>query len=143
MDYKDCIKFANENPVCFLATMEGDQPRVRALLFWRADETGFYLQTGAMKELCKQLKKNPNAEICFYKPDQKGGTMLRVAGKTEFVDDVKIKANALEQRPFLKGLGITAPEDANLVIYRIPKGVAYFWTMENNLKPKEYIRFGR
>ena len=143
MDIKDCIKFANENPTCFLATVEGDQPRVRALLFWKADETGFYLQTGAKKEMCNQLGKNPKAEICFYKPDQKAGMMLRVAGKTELVEDVKIKAIALEQRPFLKGLGIKSPEDPNLIIYRIKSGTAYFWTMENNLKPKEYIRFGK
>lgn len=50
MDIKDCIKFANETPVCYLATVEGDQPRVRALGFWFADESGFYFQIGAMKD---------------------------------------------------------------------------------------------
>ncbi len=143
MDYKDCIKFANQNPVCYLATAEGDQPRVRALLFWYADETGFYLQSGTMKELYSQLKKNPNAEICFYRQDPKAGAMMRVAGKVEFVEDINLKAKALEQRPFLKGLGIASPEDQKLVIFRIPKGVACFWTMETNLAPKEYIRFGK
>jgi pyridoxamine 5'-phosphate oxidase len=42
MTIQDAIRFANENPVCFLATVEKDQPRVRALAFWYADETGFY-----------------------------------------------------------------------------------------------------
>ena len=50
MDFKDCIKFANETPVCYLATADGDQPRVRALGFWFADETGFYFQIGAVKD---------------------------------------------------------------------------------------------
>ncbi|MCE7698204.1 MAG: hypothetical protein K8E24_005000 [Methanobacterium paludis] len=36
MDFEDCIKFANETPVCYLATADGDQPRVRALGFWFA-----------------------------------------------------------------------------------------------------------
>jgi uncharacterized pyridoxamine 5'-phosphate oxidase family protein len=143
MDYKDCIKFANENPVCYLATVEGDQPRVRALLFWYADETGFYLQSGTMKELYGQLKKNPKAEICFHRLDPKSGAMMRVTGEVEFLDDIKLKAKALEHRPFLKGLGIKSPEDSKLVIFRIPKGVACFWTMETNFAPKEYIRFGK
>ncbi len=51
----ECIRFANENPVCYLATTEGDQPRVRVLAFWYADRTGFYFQTGSSKELAGQL----------------------------------------------------------------------------------------
>jgi nitroimidazol reductase NimA-like FMN-containing flavoprotein (pyridoxamine 5'-phosphate oxidase superfamily) len=46
MDYKDCIKFANENPVCYVATADGDQPRVWGLLMWFADETGFFFIPG-------------------------------------------------------------------------------------------------
>jgi pyridoxamine 5'-phosphate oxidase len=45
MDFKDCVDFANETKTCYLATVEGDQPRVRALGMWYADETGFYFQT--------------------------------------------------------------------------------------------------
>ncbi len=41
MDFKDCVAFANEYPICFMATEEGEQPRVRALLQWFADERGF------------------------------------------------------------------------------------------------------
>jgi len=143
MSIKDCIKFANENPLCYLATTEGDQPRVRALLFWYADETGFYLQTGSMKELVPQLKKNPLAEICFYRQEGMIGTMLRVCGAVEFLEDRELKAKALKDRPFLKGLGMASPDDPKLVLLRIPKGVAYFWTMKNNLSPKEYIKFGK
>jgi pyridoxamine 5'-phosphate oxidase len=143
MSIKDCIKFANENPLCYLATAEGDQPRVRALLFWYADETGFYLQSGSMKELVLQLRKNPKAEICFYRQEGIAGTMLRVSGSVEFLEDRELKAKALKDRPFLKGLGMASPDDPKLVLLRIPKGVAHFWTMKNNLSPKEYIKFGK
>ena len=44
MDFQDCIKFATEIPVCYLATADGDQPRVRTFLLWYADETGFYFE---------------------------------------------------------------------------------------------------
>ncbi len=45
MDFDDCVKFATENSTCYLATVEGDQPRVRAVGIWRADKTGFYFGT--------------------------------------------------------------------------------------------------
>lgn len=140
MNIQDCIKFANENPICYLATVEDDQPRVRALGFWFADETGFYFQTASMKDIPHQLEKNPKAEAAFYKHEGMIGTMLRVAGETEFINDKAFKERVLEERPFLKAFGLTA-ESPELIIFRIPHGEAYFWTMENNLKPKEYIRF--
>ena len=135
-----CIEFTNENKLCYLATLENDQPRVRAMGFWFADQTGFYFQTGAIKELHKQLKNNPKVEACFYKPDKMMGTMLRIAGKIEFVDDKKLKEKVLQERPFLKSMGLSS-DSPGLIIFRIAHGEAHFWTMETNLKPKEKIVF--
>ncbi|NMB72460.1 MAG: pyridoxamine 5'-phosphate oxidase [Bacteroidales bacterium] len=140
MNLHDCIKFSNENPICYLATTEGDQPRVRALGSWFADETGFYFQTGSMKEFPGQLRKNPKAEVCIYKHEGMIGTMLRISGKAEFLDDPALKEKVLSDRPFLKNFGLTADNPA-LIIFRIAHGQAHFWTMENNLKPKEIITF--
>jgi uncharacterized pyridoxamine 5'-phosphate oxidase family protein len=137
---QDCIQFTNENPVCYLATVEGDQPRVRALGFWFADESGFYFQTATLKEIPSQLKKNPKTEACFYKHENALGSMLRIAGEVEFITDRAMKERALADRPFLKNFGLTAESPA-LVIFRIAHGEAHFWTMENNLSPKEIIRF--
>ncbi len=137
---QDCIDFANENKVCFLATTEGDQPRVRALGFWFADETGFYFQTGSIKTMYKQLIVNPKVEACFYHREDTIGMMLRVAGEIEFISDYKLKERVLIERPFLKEFGLTI-ESPGLIIFRIAHGEAHFWTMENNLKPKEMIKF--
>jgi uncharacterized pyridoxamine 5'-phosphate oxidase family protein len=140
MDIKDCIQFANANPLCYLATEEGDQPRVRALGFWFADETGFYLQTGEVKEFYRQLKKNPKAEMCFYHHEGNIGKMLRIAGEVEFMDDRGLKERVLLERPFLKNFGLSV-DSPGLIIFRMAHGKAHFWTMEDNLKPKEYIEF--
>jgi pyridoxamine 5'-phosphate oxidase len=140
LDIQDCIHFANENKVCFLATAEEDQPHVRALGFWFADDTGFYFQTGDMKSLYHQLRANPKAEVCFYKHEGMIGTMLRVSGEVEFVEDIKLKERVLEERPFLKSYGLTI-NHPGLIIFRIPHGHAHFWTMENNLKPKRILCF--
>ncbi len=140
MNINDCIDFANENKVCFLATTEGDQPRVRALGFWFADETGFYFQTGSIKTMYKQLIVNPKVEACFYHHDGLISTMLRVAGEIEFISDYKLKEKVLLERPFLKEFGLTI-ESPGLILFKIAHGEAHFWTMENNLKPKEMIKF--
>ena len=140
IEMKNYINFTNENPICYLSTVENDQPRVRVLGFWFADETGFYFQTSTIKELPNQLKVNPKTEVCFYKHEGTIGTMLRISGEVEFLTDTKLKEKVLVDRPFLKSYGITS-DSPNLIIFRISHGQAHFWTMENNLKPKEIIEF--
>ena len=56
MNVEDCIKFANQNPNSYIATADGDQPRVRGMLMWFADKTGLYYNTGATKDLYKQIE---------------------------------------------------------------------------------------
>ena len=56
MGLKEYADFANANQPCYLATVEGDQPRVRCLSMWFADETGFYFQAQTVKAMCKQLQ---------------------------------------------------------------------------------------
>jgi uncharacterized pyridoxamine 5'-phosphate oxidase family protein len=140
MDFKDCIDFANENGVAWLATSENNQPHVRAMGMWYADETGFYFQSAAMKELTGQIQQNPKLEIAFYKPDEGTGTMLRVEGEANIIDDIKTKEKCIKERPFLKDIGLTAEGD-KLFIFSIPHGKAHFWRMETNLDPKDIIEF--
>lgn len=137
MDLKDCIKFASENPVCYIATDDGDQPRVRAFLMWFADESGFYFHTGFPKDVYKQLNRNPKVEICFNTP--KLDKMMRLAGEVEFLDDSDLRARLLEDRPFLKAF-MKGPDNPLLAIFRIPRGEAWFWTMADNLKESEVPR---
>jgi pyridoxamine 5'-phosphate oxidase len=139
-EFSDCIEFANENKLCFVATLEGNQPRVRALGFWFADETGFYFQTGDMKSVYIQLKENPCIEACFYHHEGMIGTTMRISGEVEFLQDRSLKEKVLAERPFLKSFGLTV-NHPGLIIFRIPHGRIHFWTMENNLKPKHYICF--
>ena len=142
MDLKDCVKFANENPICYVATAEGDQPRVRAFMMDFADESGFYFGTLSSKEVSKQLKKNPRVEVCYFNNAQNpmDVKMMRVTGKIEFLDDIALKTRILEERPFLRSLGIEKPEDPRIEIFRICTGEAHFWTLADNLKEPELER---
>jgi pyridoxamine 5'-phosphate oxidase len=140
MNIQNCIEFASNNAICYVATIENNKPRVRALGLWFADQTGFYFQTSTIKEIPHQLELNPNIEICFYKHEGIIGTQLRISGEVEFLTDIALKERVLQDRPFLKAFGVTA-ESKELSIFRIAHGEAHFWTMENNLKPKEIITF--
>jgi len=136
---QECIKFANEHPVCSLATMDGDQPRVRMFLLWRANEDGFYFETFNPKDVCEQLKNNPKVEVCFFNDASEldNAKTMRLAGEVEFLDDAALKKQLLEDRPFL--------QDAEpvLEIFRVHSGEAFFWTMADFLKEKgiEHMRF--
>ncbi len=141
MTLQDCIEFAGRNRMAWFATAEGSQPRVRALGLWFADKNGFYFQTGGMKDVYRQLKNNPRVEFAFYEPGDATGKMLRVCGTVEFLDDPELKRKVLIDRPFLRQFGLTEGSP-DLIIFRLARGEAHFWSMETNLKPKEIIRFG-
>jgi pyridoxamine 5'-phosphate oxidase len=138
MDFKDCVEFANENSVCYLATAEGDQPRVRALGMWFADETGFYFQAQTVKAVCKQLEKNPKVELYFNAKDY--SKVMRVSGKVKFITDAALRARCIEERPFVKDFGITEPSNPLLAVFQVYTGEAYFWTMADSMKEADLPR---
>jgi pyridoxamine 5'-phosphate oxidase len=134
----EIIQFLNANPTCYLSTVEKDVPHVRALRMVRADEKGLIFQTVAGKDMLKQLQGNQNVEVCFFNPEKM--LQVRVTGKAAFVDDVDLKKEILEQRPFLKALVEKKGFEA-IPVFRLVGCVAHVWTMETNFLPKEYVSF--
>jgi uncharacterized pyridoxamine 5'-phosphate oxidase family protein len=144
MDFKECVKFANDHKLCYLATAEGDQPRLRAMGMWYADETGFYFSSQTPKALVNQLAKNPKVEIAFFDPGIKPmGGVLRVSGNMEFVDDIETKSRVYADRPFLKGMGVEGPDSPLLSVFRLAHGEAHLWTGANSMyeDDREIIKF--
>jgi len=140
----ECLKFANENPASFLATVEGDQPRVRGMALWFADHSGFYYHTATSKNVCRQLRKNPRAELCFYAavpPEGGAGRMLRVSGKAEFLSDPALVSRLLHERPWLNAILAGSRVEDLLAIFRIRDGEAWFWTMADNMKEASIPRY--
>lgn len=137
MKKEELFQIMNENPVFHLATMDGDQPRVRGMLLFRADEEGIIFHTASTKDVYAQILANPKAEICF----QGQGIQVRVTGILEQVKDEKLKEEifAHPTRKFLqawKDQGI----DGLLQIFRLKNGTAVTWTMETNFDKKEHIQ---
>lgn len=137
MNKAEILAFLNSNPACHLATVEGDKPRVRGMLMYRADDRGILFHTGDFKDLYRQLKDNKNVELCFYNPGS--NTQVRVCGTAEFVEDQNVKEEMVEARGFLKALVQARGYDV-LKVFRVTDGTATVWTWESNLAPKEYTR---
>lgn len=141
MKKEEIFQFMRNNPAFFLATVEEDQPRVRGMLLFSADETGIIFHTGAMKDVYKQVVKNPKVELCF----NGNGTQVRVSGELEIVDDNTLKDTISEHptRKFLKPWkesGELADFYSSFIVFRLKNGIAATWTIEKNFAPKEEIQ---
>lgn len=130
--YADVVDFIRKNPVCTLATADGGQPRVRGFFTIFFDDDILCFTTGAPKDVYKQLIKNPKVELCYLTPGF--GTMLRVAGTIEFVDDRAKKQKLIEEKSYLKDFTADSPE---FVLMKLQHGTARFWTITDNMREKE------
>ncbi len=136
MTKQEILQLMNENPVFYLATTDGDQPRVRGMLLFRADENGIIFHTASSKDVAMQIKKNAKAELCF----SGNGRQIRATGVLELVDDKKLTEEiyAHPSRAFLRSwndMGV----DYLLEVYVMKHGLATEWTMEKNFDEKEYV----
>jgi uncharacterized pyridoxamine 5'-phosphate oxidase family protein len=136
MTKTEIIQFLNDNPTCYLATSEKNKPHVRAMRMVRADEKGLIFQTVDGKDLPKQMKGNPDIEVCFFNADK--GIQIRVSGRANELKDMDLKKEIVEMRPFLKELTEKKGFDV-MPVFRIVDCVAVVWTMKTNFLPKEYV----
>jgi pyridoxamine 5'-phosphate oxidase len=136
MNKTEIMAFMKANPICCVATVEGNKPHVRALGLYRADEKGIILQSDKRKDLYKQLVKNPEAEICFC--DSKNFVEVRVSGRIEIVEDLALKKEIVEARPFVKPVVEQMGYDT-IAVYRLKNGKATFWSVNEQLAPKTYV----
>ena len=141
MDIQDCCKFATENPVCYLATADGDQPKVRTWLLWYADEGGFYFVGIAGKEVTQQLEKNPKVELCFFNnaAEPQDWKHMRLMGKVEFLTTEEMLNKAYEARSFLDPI-VGQSVEPLVRPFRVYTGEAHFWTLAGFLKEPELER---
>ncbi len=128
------FSFMTANPAFYLATVDGNQARVRGLLLHKAGEEGIFFTTGKMRDLYKQLKANPNVEMCFHKDN----ISIRVTGVAVETDDLGVKNEILAARPFMKPIVEKYGFEPMSVFY-VKNGMATAWTMETTMAPKTFI----
>lgn len=111
-DMERVYRFLNEAQTYYLATMEGDQPRVRPFGTVLLRDGKLYIQTGKVKPVSRQISVNPKVEVCAFK----GGKWLRIAGILENDDSHDVKVAMLEKMPSLKGM-YSADDDNMQMLY--------------------------
>ena len=125
-------QFLKDAEVYYLATVEGDQPRVRPFGTVLLYEGKLYIQTGKVKAVSKQLAANPKAEICAFKQ----GAWIRVAGELLNDDRIEVKKAMLDAYPNLRAM--YDEKDENTQVLYFNGGTATFSMFG---KPDEVVIF--
>ena len=115
---KEVQEFLKECGVYYLATVEGDKPRVRPFGTAEIFENHLYIQTGKKKDVFKQIEKNNNVEICGFKD----GKWIRVSGNLVVDDRIEAKKDMLDKNPDLRSM--YDENDDNTVVLYFEKAVA-------------------
>ncbi|MBR0382232.1 MAG: pyridoxamine 5'-phosphate oxidase family protein [Eubacterium sp.] len=125
-------QFLKDAGTYYLATLDGDQPRVRPFGTIHLFEEKLYIQTGKVKDVSKQIHANPKVEICACK----GGEWLRVAA--ELVEDERreAKQSMLDAYPSLQQM--YSADDGNTEVFYLRNAKA---TFSSFTKAPETIEF--
>ncbi len=116
----------------YLATVEGDQPRVRPFGTVHIFEGKLYIQTGKVKPVAQQLAANPKAEICAFMD----GTWLRVAGELVEDDRVEARKSMLDAYPSLRRM--YDENDGNTQVLYFKHAVATFSSFSASAETVEF-----
>lgn len=105
------VKFLKDAGVYYLATVEGNQPRVRPFGTAHVFEGKLYIQTGKVKDVSRQLLANPKAEICAFL----NGEWIRIAGELIEDDRIEARQSLLDAYPSLQKM--YAADDGNTQVF--------------------------
>ena len=117
---KRVCEFLKKAEIYYLATVEGDQPRVRPFGTVNEFEGKLYIQTGKVKPTSHQLAVNPKAEICAFSD----GAWIRVACELVEDDRVEAKKSMLDAYPYLRKM--YDENDNNTEVFYMQNATASF-----------------
>jgi uncharacterized pyridoxamine 5'-phosphate oxidase family protein len=129
---KTVLDFLKKAGTYYLATVDGDQPRVRPFGTINLFDGKLYIQSGKSKEVAKQIKANPKVELSALD----GETWIRVAATLVEDNRAEAQESLLEAYPQLRNR--YAVGDGNNVVYYLKDAKAVFYTFSG--EPKE-VRF--
>ena len=129
---KRVYEFLKTAGTYYLATAEGDQPRVRPFGTVNLFEGKLYIQTGKVKPVAHQIAVNPKVELCAFH----NGEWIRVAGTLVEDDRVEARKSMLDAYPDLRAM--YNENDGNTVVYYLKDAVATISTFSH---APETIRF--
>ena len=129
---KRVLEFLKKAEVYYLATVEGDQPRVRPFGTAHEFEGRLYIQTGKVKPVSHQIAENPKVEICAFTD----GAWVRIACTLVEDDRTEAKKSMLDAYPMLRGM--YDENDGNTQVFYMTDAIATFSAFG---KPAEVVEF--
>ena len=117
---EEILEFLKKAGTYYLATVEGDQPRVRPFGTAELFEGRLYIQTGKVKPVSHQLHANPKAELCAFLD----GKWLRVSGELLPDERIEAKKHMLDAYPTLRRM--YDEKDDNTEVLYFTHGTAVF-----------------
>ncbi len=114
------VDFLKKTGTYYLATVDGDQPRVRAFGTVNVFEDKLYIQTGKSKDVSKQIHKNPKVEICAFDGQQ----WLRLSGELVEDDRREARVSMLDAYPNLRAM--YNEDDGNTEVFYFKNATATF-----------------
>ena len=130
---KRVYEFLKKAEVYYLATVEGDQPRVRPFGTIDIFEDKLYIQTGKVKPVAHQMKANPKVELSAMTPD---GKWIRIAAEAVLDDNIEAQTHMLDAYPNLKAM--YQPGDGNTEVYYLKNAVAQICSFTEPPKTIEF-----
>ncbi len=110
---KRVYEFLKTAETYYLATVEGDQPRVRPFGTVNIFENKLYIQTSKSKNVAKQISSNPKVEICAMKGDE----WIRVTGTLVLDERTEAQESMLNNYPSLRAMYTTGPNGNTAVFF--------------------------
>lgn len=114
----EIYEFLKNSGTYFLATMDGDQPRVRPFGTVDLFEGKLYIQTGKVKPVSVQMKKNPKVEISAMWE----GKWIRVSAEAVLDERIEAQTHMLDAYPSLQAM--YKPGDGNTEVFYLKNGTA-------------------
>lgn len=128
----EVYEFLKKAETYYLATMDGDQPRVRPFGTVDLYEGKLYIQTGKVKDVAKQMKANAKVEISAMAD----GKWIRIAAEAVLDEDVRAQEHMLAAYPSLGAM--YKPGDGNTEVYYLQNATA---TICSFTEPAKVIKF--
>ena len=119
-------EFLKNAQTYYLATVDGDKPRVRPFGTIDIFEGRLHIQTGKSKNVSKQIQANPNAELCAFAD----GKWLRVSGTLVRDDRREAKAHMLDAYPELKAMYSADDDNTEVLYFKDAAATFYSFTEE-------------
>ncbi len=122
-------KFLKDVGTYYLATVDGNLPKVRPFGTANIFEGKLYIQTGKRKPVSKQISINPNVEICAFKE----GVWLRIFGELENDDRVSAKKAMLDAYPELRNMYDENDDNTQVLFFKNATATFSSFTAEDEV----------